>query len=86
MNAFVRPTFDPAGRVIARRTLPIGDRKYEPGQELSAQDRAEIAARLPTLWQLGVIDTPATEPSDAELERLTAPSRSAQQAKQQPRR
>lgn len=75
MNPFQRPTFDAAGRVVARRQLPMGKRVYEPGQELDAGDREQFTERqLATLWQQGMIDTPAREPSDAELERLTAPA------------
>lgn len=84
MSPFARPMFDPSGRVVARRALPVGERTYEPGQELTADDRAQLApSLLATLWQLGQVDTlpAAAEPSDAELERLTAP-RAAPQGKQ----
>lgn len=77
MSPFARPTFDPKGRLVARRELTVGERAYQPGDELPAAARAEIAPRLATLWQLGMIDTlpaeVATMPTDAELERLTAP-------------
>lgn len=77
MNPFSRPTFDSAGQVVARRALTMGDRVYQPGEELSDADREQLTDRqLVTLWQLGQIDTlpRETAPTDAELERLTAPA------------
>jgi hypothetical protein len=39
--------------------LPMGDRVYEPGQEMAAADREQItASQLASWWQQGLIDTP----------------------------
>lgn len=85
MSQFSRPLLDVAGSVVARRELKMGDRVYVAGETLSAEDRAQLTDRqLATMWQMGLIDTPAREVSDADLERLTAPAPPA--AKQQPRR
>ena len=87
MSPFARPTFDPKGRVVARRELTVSERTYAPGEEVSEVDRVELAPRLATLWQLGMIDTlPASEVTDAELERLTAPSPRSSAGKHQPAR
>lgn len=63
--------FIPDGRVLARRPVKIG-REYQPGEEIP---NAEIPSRaLWQLWEQAMVDTlPVAEPTDAELERLTAP-------------
>lgn len=66
MSPFGRPTFDPAGRVVARRELPLGERRYQPGEELAAVDREQLTDRqIATLWQLGTVDTLPREPAAA---------------------
>lgn len=73
MSAFHRPLLDVTAPVVARRALTMGSKTYEPGEPLSADDRAQLTDRqLATMWQQGLIDTPPA-PDDAELERLTAP-------------
>ena len=80
MSAFHRPLLDVTALVVARRALTMGSKTYEPGEPLSADDRAQLTDRqLATMWQQGLIDTPPA-PGDAELERLTAPAKPKQQA------
>lgn len=76
MTPFGRPMLDLKGRVVARREMAMGERKYGPGEALSDADRAALTDRqIVTLWQLGQIDTePRVELDEAELERLTAPA------------
>lgn len=67
MSPFGRPTFDATARVVARRSLKMGERVYEPGQELAAADRAQLTERqLATLWQLGSVDTPSRVESQSK--------------------
>lgn len=85
MSPFARPTFDAAGRVIARRELSLGCRTYQPGEEMTAADREQLTDRqLAMLWQQGVIDTPAA-PAAAPLTAARSATKPAQQ-NQLPRR
>jgi hypothetical protein len=77
VSILARPTYDPSARVVARRELRLGERTYVAGEELSAEDRAEVSDRLLAMWwQQGLVDTVqrTAEISDADLERLTAPT------------
>lgn len=79
---FIRPLLDITAQVVCRRAFTMGTKTYEPGEPVSAEHRAQLTDRqLVTFWQQGLIDT--VMPTDAELERLTAP---AGKAKQQPAR
>lgn len=61
----------------------MGNRVYGPGEAMAASDRDTLTARqIATLWQQGMIDTLPDDPSDAELERLTAPAAPAHRAQQ----
>ncbi len=74
MSPFHRPLLDVAAPVVVRRELKMGERTYGPGEVMAAADREQFTDRqLWTMWQQGLIDTPSREPSEAELERLTAP-------------
>lgn len=65
--------FRPDGKVVARRPVTIG-REYAIGEEIPAA-LLEPRQRW-MLWEQAMIDTPESdpEPSEAELERLTAPA------------
>lgn len=61
--SLIRPTFDLTGRVVARRALTVGERTYQPGQEMSAADREQLTDRkIAMLWEQGVVDTPPRQP------------------------
>lgn len=67
---FRRTPFDADGRVFARRELRMGERVYTPGQELAAADREQLAGRLGSLWDQGLIDTlPRKQPQQQPARR-----------------
>ena len=71
--SFQRPPFDASGRVVARRELTLS-KVYRHGDEVPESEG--LTPRLVAIfWEQGLVDTLRREPSDAELERLTAPSR-----------
>ncbi len=78
IDAFHRPAFALDGCVVARRVLTMGARTYQPGEELSAADRATLSDREVGAWHTqGLIDTPAKPPADQPTSRP---------AQQQPRK
>lgn len=74
----VHRRFRATGKVVARRPVTIG-KEYAIGEEIP-ETALEPRSRW-MLWEQGNIDTPEPEePSEDELERLTAPAQSASQA------
>lgn len=59
---------------MARRPIVVGTREVQIGEEIPESEFD--ARRRWLLWEQSWIDTPEPdpEPSDAELERMTAPS------------
>lgn len=74
--SFQRPPFDPAGRVVARRTITLG-KVYQHGEDIP-ESEGLTPRQIGMFWEQGLIDTVPREVSDAELERLTVPSRQKQ--------
>lgn len=67
--------FRPQGKIVARRPVTIG-KEYAIGEEIP--EAALNPRQRWMLWEQATIDTPEPEePSEDELERLTAPAQVA---------
>lgn len=76
--SFQRPPFDAAGRVVVRRELTLS-KVYQHGDEIP-ESEGLTPRQVAMFWEQGLVDTLPREPSEAELERLTAPTRKPQPA------